>query len=175
MKCLKCHHLDTKVVDSRLTLDGFSIRRRRECLKCGFRYSTLEEVEILGLTIIKSDGNREAYNKEKMEKGIKKSLEKRPVTDEEFKKLVNQIEIDLQKTKKREIKSSKVGEVIIKRLKRLDKVAYIRFASVYKSFKDPETFRKEINELLKVPLRSRRSYSKKKAANKVAKMKRIKK
>ncbi len=162
MKCLNCHHLDTKVIDSRLTLGGFAIRRRRECLKCGFRFSTLEEVEIFDLTIIKRDGRREAYNKEKMERGIKRALEKRPITDEEFKKIVNQAEIDLQKLKKREIKSSQVGEAIMKRLKKLDKVAYIRFASVYKSFKDPETFKKEINELLKKrKKRKKRKLSKK--------------
>ena len=149
MKCLNCHHNETIVIDSRLCSDGFAIRRRRECLKCAFRFSTLEEVEILDLTILKQNGKRESYDRSKIESGLKKSLEKRPITVEKFKKLINQIEIDLQKLKTREIESSKVGDVIMKRLKRTDKVAYIRFASVYKSFEDAETFRKEINDILK--------------------------
>lgn len=157
MKCLNCHYSDTKVIDSRLTMDGFAIRRRRECLKCEFRFSTLEEVEILDLTIIKQDGRREAYSGEKLERGLRKSLEKRPVTEEDFKKTVNKIEIDLQKLKNREIKSSEVGEIVVRHLKKLDKVAYIRFASVYKSFEDAETFRKEINDLLKKKTKAKKS------------------
>jgi transcriptional repressor NrdR len=149
MKCLNCHFPDTKVVDSRLTMDGYAIRRRRECLKCGFRFSTLEEVEIFDLTIIKQNERREIYSHEKLKRGLKKSLEKRPITEDGIKKLVNKIEIDLQKLKKKEIKSHQIGEIVMKHLKRIDKVAYIRFASVYKSFEDPETFRKEINDLLK--------------------------
>ncbi len=149
MRCLKCHSLDTKVIDSRLTMDGFAVRRRRECQKCGFRFSTLEEVEILDLLIIKRDGRREIYNKDKVEKGLRKALEKRPITEEKFKKLINQIEIDLQKLRKKEVPSLKVGEIIMKNLKRVDKVAYIRFASVYKSFADAETFKEEIESLLK--------------------------
>ncbi|MEA2088844.1 MAG: transcriptional regulator NrdR [Patescibacteria group bacterium] len=149
MKCFNCHYFDTKVIDSRLTNQDFAVRRRRECLKCGFRFSTLEEAVIFDLTIVKQNHGREVYNKEKVEKGLKKALEKRQTSDEKFKKLVNQIEIDLQKLKKKEIESKEIGEIIMKRLKGVDKVAYIRFASVYKSFEDPETFRKEINELLK--------------------------
>lgn len=148
MKCLNCHYHDTKVIDSRLANDGSAIRRRRECLKCEFRFSTLEVVEIFDLTIIKQDGRRESYNREKIKRGLRKSLEKRPVTDEDFKKTVSQIEIDLQKLKQKEVKSSQVGEIIMNHLKKLDKVAYIRFASVYKSFEDAETFRQEINDLL---------------------------
>jgi transcriptional repressor NrdR len=149
MKCLNCHFSDTKVIDSRLTMDGYAIRRRRECLKCEFRFSTLEEVEIFDLTIIKQNERREIYSHEKLRRGLKKSLEKRPITEDDIKKLVNKIEIDLQKLKKKEIKSHQIGEIVMKHLKRIDKVAYIRFASVYKSFEDPETFRKEINDLLK--------------------------
>ena len=149
MKCLNCHFVDTKVVDSRLTMDGYAIRRRRECLKCGFRFSTLEEVEIFDLTIIKQDGRREIYSREKLERGLKKSLEKRPIAEDGVRKLVNKIGIDLQKLKSKEIRSNQIGEIVMNHLKRIDKVAYIRFASVYKSFEDPETFRKEINDLLK--------------------------
>lgn len=149
MKCPACHHTDTKVTDSRLINDGMAIRRRRECLECGFRFSTYEEVEILNLTVIKRDGRTEPYNKEKLELGLRKALEKRPITHDEFKRLVNHIERDIQLDQKGEIKSSRVGEIIMKHLKRVDAVAYIRFASVYRSFKDAQTFQRELKKLIK--------------------------
>ena len=149
MKCPACHYQDTKVVDSRVASDGLSIRRRRECLKCGFRYSTIEEMEILDLSIVKQDGRKEVYSREKLIKGLKKSLEKRPVTDDRFKKLVNSIERDLQVSKKNELTSHQVGQIVMKHLKKTDKVAYIRFASVYQSFQDVQTFQKELEKLLK--------------------------
>jgi len=149
MKCPVCYYQDTKVVDSRVASDGLSIRRRRECLKCGFRFSTYEEIEILDLSIVKRDGRKEVYSREKLIKGLKRSLEKRPVTDDKFKKLVNSIERDLQVMKKSEITSDEIGHIVMKHLKKLDQVAYIRFASVYQSFKDVQTFQKELNKLLK--------------------------
>jgi transcriptional repressor NrdR len=149
MKCPICYYPDTKVIDSRTAGDGLSIRRRRECLKCGFRFSTYEEIEILDLVIVKRDGHKENYSRDKMVKGLKKALEKRPITKDKFKKLVHLIERDLQKLKKAEVTSNKVGEVIMRQLKKVDKVAYIRFASVYESFKDAQTFRRELNKLLK--------------------------
>ncbi len=149
MKCPICYYDDTKVVDSRVAGDGFSIRRRRECLKCGFRFSTYEGIEILDLIIVKQDGRREAYTQEKLIKGLKRSLEKRPITDEKFKKLVNAIERDLQKLRKNEVTSKQVGQIVMKNLKKVDQVAYIRFASVYESFKDVHTFQQELNKLLK--------------------------
>jgi len=149
MKCPVCYYKDTKVIDSRVASDGLSIRRRRECLKCGFRFSTCEEVEILDLTIVKRNGQKQVYNREKIIKGLKSSLEKRSITDDKFKKLVNSIERDLQKFRKSEITSKQVGQVVMKNLKRIDKVAYIRFASVYESFKDAQTFKRELNKLLK--------------------------
>lgn len=149
MKCPVCYYQDTKVIDSRVASDGLSIRRRRECLKCGFRFSTYEEVEILDLSIVKRDGRKEAYSREKLIKGLRKALEKRPITDDNFKKLVNSIERDLQAMRKSEITSSQVGQVLMKHLKRVDQVAYIRFASVYESFKDAQTFRRELNKLLR--------------------------
>jgi len=149
MKCPVCYFEDTKVVDTRVAGDGLSIRRRRECLKCGFRFSTYEEMEILDLTIVKRDGRKEAYNREKLVKGLRRSLEKRPITEEKFKKLVNSIERDIQVLKKTEITSSQVGQIVMKNLKRVDEVAYIRFASVYESFKDVHTFQRELNKLLK--------------------------
>lgn len=144
MKCPACHHFDTKVIDSRVTTDGITIRRRRQCQKCGFRFSTREEMELLDLTIIKRDGRKEAYSREKLAAGLRKALEKRPITADEFKKLVSNIEKDIQLKKKDEIKSSEIGEIVIKRLAKLDEVAYIRFASVYKSFKDVKTFQREL-------------------------------
>jgi len=148
MKCPICLYKDTKVVDSRVASDGSSIRRRRECLKCAFRFSTYEEIEILDLIIIKQDGRREVYDREKMVKGIKRSLEKRPITEAKFKKLVNSIERDMQKLRKGEIDSRQVGQIIMKQLKKVDQVAYIRFASVYESFKDVHTFQEELNKLV---------------------------
>jgi len=148
MKCPVCHYHDTKVVDSRVASDGFSIRRRRECLKCTFRFSTYEEIEILDLSIIKRDGKKEAYSREKMVKGLRRSLEKRPITEDNFKKLVNAIERDLQAMGKNEVTSNQVGQLVMKHLKRIDQVAYIRFASVYESFKDAHTFQKELKKLL---------------------------
>lgn len=157
MKCPVCYYQDTKVIDSRVASDGLSIRRRRECLKCGFRFSTYEEVEILDLSLVKRDGRKEAYSREKLIKGLKKSLEKRPITEEKFKKLVNLIERDLQKLRKNEITSSQIGQIVMKQLKRVDQVAYIRFASVYQSFKDVQTFKRELNKLLKDKKKDRKS------------------
>lgn len=158
MKCPACHHFDTKVIDSRLAIDGITIRRRRQCQKCGFRFSTREEIEILDLTVIKRDGSKEAYSGEKLTAGLKKALEKRPITVDDFKKLVSNIERDIQLKKKNEIKSNEIGEIIIKRLAKVDEVAYIRFASVHKSFKDAKTFQKE---LAKFTTKKKNNFSKK--------------
>ncbi|MFC1662657.1 transcriptional regulator NrdR [Patescibacteria group bacterium] len=148
MKCPACHHSDTKVTDSRLTREGLAIRRRRECLKCSFRFTTAEEVEILNLAVVKRDGRSEPYNRDKLEAGLRRALEKRPVTVEEFKRLVSRIEHDIQKKGRQEIKTREIGEIVMKNLRRLDAVAYIRFASVYRSFKDAKTFQQELNQLL---------------------------
>lgn len=147
MRCLSCHYHDTKVTDSRLVSDGMAIRRRRECNKCGFRFSTYEEPEILNLSVVKRNGSHEPYIREKMETGIRKSLEKLPVTEEDFKKLINRIERDIQTLGKQEVKSSQIGEIIMKHLRKMNHVAYIRFASVYRSFTDVESFRKELLSL----------------------------
>ncbi|MDD2258016.1 transcriptional repressor NrdR [Candidatus Falkowbacteria bacterium] len=149
MKCPICYFDDTKVVDSRAATDGLSIRRRRECLKCGFRFSTYEEVEILDLMIVKRDGRRESYSREKLIFGLKKSLEKRAITEDKFKRLIHAIERELQKIRKNEITSKQIGQVVMKQLKRVDQVAYIRYASVYEQFKDANEFRKELNKLVK--------------------------
>ena len=149
MKCPVCYYEDTKVIDSRVASDGLSIRRRRECLKCGFRFSTYEEVEILDLSIIKRDSRKEVYSREKLIKGLRKAFEKRPITADNFKKIINSIERDLQATRKNEVTSDQLGQLVMKYLKRADQVAYIRYASVYESFKDAQTFRRELNKLLK--------------------------
>ncbi len=159
MKCPVCLAEDTKVNDSRLTEDGFAIRRRRECQKCGFRFSTYEQSEILNLTVIKRNGSKEPYQREKLERGLKHALEKRPYTQDEFKKLVTTIERDIQKKKQEEITSQAIGEIVMKRLKSFDKVAYIRFASVYRAFEDVKTFHRELEALLNKGKNSRRSLS----------------
>lgn len=148
MRCPVCYYEDSKVIDSRVASDGLSIRRRRECLKCGFRFSTYEEIEILDLVVVKRDGHKEAYAREKIIKGLRRALEKRPITEDNFKKLINLIERDLQILRKSEVTSNQIGQIVMKHLKRLDQVAYIRFASVYQSFKDAQTFRHELNKLL---------------------------
>ncbi len=149
MKCPVCHFEDTKVVDSRISGDGFLIRRRRECLKCGFRFSTHEEMEILDLMVIKKDGRRESYDRDKLVAGLKKALEKRNIDEEKFKKLVYCIERDIQVLNKSEIDSTEIGEIVMKNLKKIDKVAYIRYASVYQSFEGLEEFSEELDKLLK--------------------------
>lgn len=152
MRCPVCNFNNTKVIDSRLTLENRGIRRRRECAKCQYRFSTLEESEILDLTVVKRDGRRESYNRDKLTQGLRKALEKRSYTSEAFQSLTHSIERDIQKQRKREIKSSEIGEIVMNRLRGFDKIAYIRFASVYRQFEDAETFIKELENLLKRPI-----------------------
>lgn len=136
-------------MDSRVTDEGLAIRRRRECDRCGYRFSTLEEVEILNLTVVKRDGRREPYHREKLELGLRKAFEKRPITGAMFKRLIGQVERDIQLRGRAEITSQQIGEVIMKRLQRVDQVAYIRFASVYRQFQDVQSFKQELNRLTK--------------------------
>lgn len=149
MHCPACNHQETKVIDSRLSGGGFNIRRRRECLKCKMRFSTLEAIEILDLVVIKRDGRRETYNRDKIVKGLRTSLEKRSYLEEGFQKLVSEIEREITKVSKGEITSKILGDIVMKKLKTFDQVAYIRYASVYRSFKDAQTFQTELNRLLK--------------------------
>lgn len=148
MHCPACNYRDTKVIDSRVSSDGLSIRRRRECEKCEHRFSTLETLEILDLAVVKRDGRREPYDREKLERGLRKALEKRPVTAEDFQKLVTRIERDIQRKEKGEVTSRDIGEIIMRHLRQFDTVAYLRFASVYRSFEDVRTFEKELRRLL---------------------------
>lgn len=149
MHCPVCSHTDTRVVDSRLGTDGDAIRRRRECDKCEFRFSTLEEVELLDLVVVKRDGVREAYSREKMERGLRKSLEKRPITENKFRSLLHAIERDIQRKRASELTSAEVGDIVMEHLKDCDTVAYIRFASVYHQFADAATFQEELERLLR--------------------------
>lgn len=156
MFCPVCNHAETRVVDSRLSPDGSSIRRRRACQACEERFSTLEEVELLNITVIKRNGRREAYSREKMERGLRKALEKRSYTDSRFRTLVQTVERDIQRAKSAEIPSQEIGEIVMRHLRDFDKVAYIRFASVYRSFEDVKTFHDELERLLKRPRKKKR-------------------
>ena len=147
MKCPACNFAETKVIDSLLSSEGVAIRRRRECLKCEFRFSTYEEVQILDLTIVKRDGSREPYAREKLVVGLKKSFEKRPITKDDLARLVQIIEKDIQVLRKPEVSSRAIGAIVMKRLRQIDEVAYIRFASVYQGFKDAEMFHRAIEQL----------------------------
>ncbi len=149
MHCPVCNFNDTKVIDSRLGTDGMSIRRRRECEKCDFRFSTVEEVTLLDLTVVKRDGRRDPYNREKIVRGLERALQKRPYTESDFQKLVHRIERDIQKKSRGEITSNQIGEIVMKALEKFDSVAYIRFASVYRAFENVASFEKELKSLLK--------------------------
>lgn len=148
MHCPHCENEDTKVVDSRPVEDGSAIRRRRECEKCEFRFSTYEEIEILDLTVVKRDSHREPYSREKLERGLYRAFEKLGVSDESFRKLISGIEQEIQKkAKDSEIKSSDIGDIVLKKLKRTNKVAFIRFASVYRQFEGLDDFKEELSKL----------------------------
>ena len=147
MNCPFCNNTETKVVDSRETNEGKITRRRRECEKCTARFSTYEEVEILRLTVIKKNGKKEDYNREKIEAGIKRALVKRPVSEEKVAKLMGDIEYEISSMEKPEITTREIGKIVLKKLRELDEVAYVRFASVYKSFGSVESFKKELDML----------------------------
>ncbi len=149
MICPYCGHLETKVIDSRDTNDGKAIRRRRECEKCQKRFSTYEEPEIMKLTVIKKDGSREEFQKEKIKKGIARALEKRPVNAEKREKLLREIEYEICSLGKTELSTREIGRIILKKLRQIDEVAYVRFASVYKSFGSIKAFRKELEKMEK--------------------------
>ncbi len=149
MICPKCKHADTRVLDSRDTHEQKEIRRRRKCAKCDYRFTTFERVESTNFIVVKKDNSRESYNREKLERGIWKACEKRPVTKEQIDKLLNDLEEEWSKLGK-EISTKVLGEGIMEKIKKLDEVAYIRFASVYRHFRDIDTFRKELQKLLDV-------------------------
>ena len=149
MHCPFCGATDTKVIDSRLVSEGNHVRRRRECVSCLERFTTYESAELVMPRIIKTDGVREPFNEDKLIAGLNKALEKRPVSIEKVEEAVNRIKANLRSTGEREVESRIVGEQVMKELRSLDEVAFVRFASVYRSFKDLNEFREEIDRLAK--------------------------
>jgi len=147
MKCPFCGYVDSKVVDTRPADEGVSIRRRRECLKCQRRFTTYEIVESLPLIVIKKDGSRQAFDRNKLLGGLFKACEKRPVSLQTLERLVDEVEAHFQNSLQREVESRQIGELVMDKLKRIDEIAYVRFASVYRQFKDINSFIVELNRL----------------------------
>ena len=147
MHCPFCQHTDTRVIDSRVSEDGVTIRRRRECEACGERFSTLETIELKLPAIIKSDGRRESFDARKLRLGFDRALQKRPVSEEQIEAAVRAVVHQLRMTTERELESRRVGEFVMAELRKLDHVGYVRFASVYRSFEDVADFREEIEKL----------------------------
>jgi len=145
MYCPYCSHKESKVTDKRESPEG--IRRRRECLKCKKRFTTYEKASVEDIYVIKKDNRREKFNREKLENGIHRAFEKRPVEKNKIDKMINEIEEQIRKRGKREIKTSEIGELVMKKIKKIDNIAYIRFASVYRDFQDINDFKREIKEL----------------------------
>lgn len=150
MKCNKCGCLESKVIDSRVSGDGISIRRRRECLGCGRRFTTYEVVESVPVLVVKNDGTRQTFDVEKIRRGIIKACEKRPVTAEQVNTAVSNVEKQIYNTLLQEITSKQIGELVMLELKNLDEVAYVRFASVYRDFRDVTTFVEFIGDLERI-------------------------
>ena len=148
MRCPYCGFRESKVVDSRPADEGSSIRRRRECLSCEKRFTTYETVEYLPMVVIKKDGSRQSFDRSKVLRGIQRSCEKRPVSAADMERMASEIEQELQNSMEREIRTEDVGEKVMDRLRKVDQVAYVRFASVYRQFKDLDTFMAELNKLL---------------------------
>ena len=148
MKCPYCDFMESKVIDTRPTDEGQAIRRRRECIKCSRRFTTYEKIEEIPIIVVKRDGTRETYDRNKLLNGIIKSCEKRPVSIEEIERLVDDIERTLANSLEKEVTSIEMGEMVMNKLKDLDEVAYVRFASVYRQFKDVNSFMIEQKKLL---------------------------
>ena len=148
MKCPFCSFEESKVIDSRPTDEGQRIRRRRECLSCGKRFTTYEIIESLPIIVIKKDKSRETFNRDKLMTGLLRTCEKRPVSIDTLDNMIDEIETTLQNSLDREVSSEKIGQLVMEKLKKIDEVAYVRFASVYRQFKDINTFMRELNKLL---------------------------
>lgn len=149
MRCPYCSFIESKVIDSRPTEENNSIRRRRECLKCGKRFTTYEKLESIALVVVKKDESRQPFNRNKVLKGIITACEKRPISIVQMEAVADDIESELAQNMEREVKSTRIGEMVMSRLRELDEVAYIRFASVYKQFEDINTFMDELKGLIK--------------------------
>ncbi len=150
MKCVYCGYTESKVIDSRATDDFTKIRRRRECLSCGRRFTTYEVIEMTPILVVKNDGTRQPFDRAKIEAGVIKACEKRPVSASDIENLVSSVEKQIVNMMEQEIQSAKIGELVMAKLKELDEVAYIRFASVYRQFRDLTTFTQFINEFEKM-------------------------
>lgn len=148
MKCPYCDYFESKVVDSRPTDEGQAIRRRRECINCQKRFTTYEKIEEIPIIVVKKDGNRQVFNRNKLLNGIIKACEKRPVSMTVIEKAVEDIEKNLSNSLEKEVKSEEIGEMIMEKLKNIDEVAYVRFASVYRQFKDVNSFMDELKKIL---------------------------
>lgn len=148
MRCPYCAYSESKVIDSRPTDESNSIRRRRECLSCGKRFTTYETVESLPLVVVKKDGSRQSFDRNKILNGLLRACEKRPVSLDTLEKAITEIEQQLLNSMEREIPSERIGELVMDQLKEIDQVAYVRFASVYRQFKDIDSFMQELNKLL---------------------------
>ncbi len=148
MKCPYCEYFESKVIDSRPTDEGQAIRRRRECIKCGKRFTTYEKIEEVPIIIVKKGGNRQVYDRNKLLNGILKACEKRPVSIGTIERIVDDIERNLSNTLEKEITSVEIGEMVMNKLKNVDEVAYVRFASVYRQFKDVNSFMEELKKIL---------------------------
>ena len=149
MRCPFCGHADSKVIDSRESKKGISIRRRRECVECTRRFTTYEKIEEIPYMIVKKDGSRQLFDRQKLLRGLLKACEKRPIPVSKFEEIVEEIESRLQDRPEKEMKASEIGELVMERLRTLDKVAYVRFASVYREFRDVLEFKQELETLLK--------------------------
>ncbi len=149
MLCLKCGCEESKVVDSRNVVETNAIRRRRECLNCKNRFTTYEKIEYTPIMVIKKNGERQEFNRDKIVNGMLRACEKRPISREDIEKAVNEIELEVTSSVNKEIDSQKIGELVIQKLRDLDEIAYVRFASVYRQFKDINEFKQELNKLLK--------------------------
>lgn len=149
MLCLKCGCEESKVVDSRNVVETNAIRRRRECLNCKNRFTTYEKIEYTPVMVIKKNGARQEFERDKIITGMLRACEKRPVSREDIERAVNEMELELSSTANKEIESQQIGEMVIEKLRELDEIAYVRFASVYRQFKDINEFKQELNKLLK--------------------------
>jgi len=149
MRCIFCGHLESKVNDSRSTEDGSAIRRRRECLECGKRFTTYEKVESIPLIVVKKDKTRQQFDRDKLLNGLLRACEKRPVSLEQLEKVIDEVEANIHNSLEREVSSGQIGELVTHKLKLIDEVAYVRFASVYRQFKDVNSFMDELKSLLK--------------------------
>jgi transcriptional repressor NrdR len=148
MKCPYCGYSDSKVIDSRPTEDDLSIRRRRGCLQCGKRFTTYETVEQVPVMVVKRDGSRQAFDKQKMLRGMIRACYKRPVSAADLEKAANEVEQEVRNSMQREVSAEYVGDLVMEKLKALDEVSYVRFASVYRQFKDISTFREELDRMM---------------------------